>query len=185
MYFHTCIFKFFWSQLLTRGGYYDFSAFTLFMSYAWYSVPYCFIAVTLHSITVSLTVSSVSVSSPLCSCRARRLYWINVVWLWLFWTFCKTICTSIYLSVVSILAAESVRLLGPSTGRLVWLRHDQVWCVRIYKNPFHKLQSPLVVFWTKAFRPHSHPLLTHFTHCHHRISEVHTLTVFRVWVKNR
>lgn len=54
----------------------------------------------MESNSIINTEVSQCVSSPLCSCRAWRLLSINVVWLWLFWTLCKTICTSIDLSVV-------------------------------------------------------------------------------------
>lgn len=58
----------------------------------------------------------------------------------------KTICTSIYLSVVSLLANTSVRLLGSHCSREISM--TKAWSSVVCSAPFHlfyKLQSPLVV----------------------------------------
>lgn len=102
---------------------------------------------------------------------------------------CKTICTSIYLSGVSLLASAFVRLLGPdpTKGRSVWLRHNHSRCVKGCKSSLCMLESPLVVGPIAALMcdfmlgqapglflfSHSplcqqpvYPLLTHYTHQH-------------------
>lgn len=60
--------------------------YTILISGALHHIVYsfCFVVVPLYSIAVSLTLRLVSVCLHLCSCTAQRLFWINVVWLWIF-----------------------------------------------------------------------------------------------------